>query len=281
MALTHAEIVSRIQNKLSDTTPTYYSAAYVAEYMGAILKELSHMVPYRPLRSEYTTDGTTRDLTLTDWDYDDLVRIPQYDGVEYTVDQSPQEWRNSVLHGRALKLLLDDIPASSENVYLYPEKVHILQSAIGTTDTAGAVKTAAAAAATSLVLKSLGTGTINKYTKLTIAGDTTEYTVKAAAAITTNEATVTIHPALSAAASADAVVTLALNDGTLSPAMEEAFILWVCGSLITDYAIKLLPNVPSSADWKEYTAKGEAMITQAKRQLSAVMELKPYVVHPR
>jgi hypothetical protein len=103
--LTHAEIVTRIENKLADTGHAYYSAARIAEEMGSILKQISEKVPFItterhpsnrlvPIRGEYTTDGSTRDIILTDWDADDLVKITQENGVEYEVDQSPKIFRN-------------------------------------------------------------------------------------------------------------------------------------------------------------------------------------------
>jgi len=83
-----------------------------------------------------------------------------------------------------------------------------LLSTIGTTDLAGAIKTTVAIGGTSVVLKSLGTGSINKGTKFLIAGDTVEYTVTSTATIASNEATVAITPPLVVQADADDVVTL-------------------------------------------------------------------------
>ncbi len=65
------------------------------------------------------------------------------------------------------------------------------------------------------MLKSLGTGTINEDTSLTIAGDSTVYTVTSNATIATAEATVSITPALVVQADADDVVTLAAPTSTL------------------------------------------------------------------
>ena len=290
--LTHAEILTRIENKLADTGNTYYSEARITEEIVAILKRISDKVPFLtserhpsdravPIRGEYTTDGSTRDIVLTDWDYDDIVKIPQENGVEYEVDQEPKEYRNFIHQGKIVSLELDSIPVVDESVYIYPQRQHILQAAIGTDDTAGAVKTTAAIAATSLALKSLGTGTINKYTKLTIAGDTTEYMVTATATIATNEATATITPALVAAATEDAVVTLALADSTLSPALEEVLIKWVCGELISDYSISMLPGVPTGANWKAYTEKGMSLIAEARADMGKLITPDRYAQHPR
>uniref|UniRef100_A0A6M3KLA9 Uncharacterized protein n=1 Tax=viral metagenome TaxID=1070528 RepID=A0A6M3KLA9_9ZZZZ len=85
---------------------------------------------------------------------------------------------------------------------------------VGTTDLVGAVKTQAAKAATSVVLKSLGTGTINRLTKLTIEGHGTDYIVTADATITSNEATVSITPALTDVAEVDDAIQLAWRWGS-------------------------------------------------------------------
>ena len=292
MGLTHAEIEARLEEVLWDTTDTYWSDIRIISKMGAILKKISQRVPFVaterhpsdravPTRGTYTTDGTTRDIVLTDWDFDDLIKISQFDGVEYLVDQSPKEYKNFSQRDKIISLSLDDIPSASKTVYVYPQRLHILQQAIGTTDTAGAIKTLAAAAATSLALKSLGTGTINKYTKLTIAGDTTEYMVTATATIAANEATVTITPGLVAAAAVDAVVTLALADSTLTPSLEEIIIGWTAGELLSDYGIKMLSELPIEARHTDYTQKGELMIKKALEDLKLLERPGRYIIHPK
>ena len=148
MPLTHAEIVTRLQAKLWTATNTQWtSAIIVADGMTPVLKKLSARVPFVtterhpgtlavPIRGEYTTDGTTRDIILTDWDFEDLEKISQFDGVEYPVDQSPKEYVNFLKSGKILTLKWDAIPAAADDVYIYPQRRHILQEAIGTTDTA-------------------------------------------------------------------------------------------------------------------------------------------------
>lgn len=110
------------------------------------------------------------------------------------------------------KALADYLPSSAnaDTVETLVDRIGEAGSFLGTTDTAGAIKTLALVGATQLELKSLGTGTINKSAKLTIAGDTTIYSVTAQATIATNEATVSISPGLVAQAAVDAVVTLSL-----------------------------------------------------------------------
>ena len=296
MPLTHAEIVTRLEAKLWVATNTQWtSAIIIADGMTPILKIISRRVPFVttqrhpgdravPIRGGYTTDGTTRDIILTDWDFEDMVKLAQENGVEYEVDQSPKEFRNFTQNGKIVTLELDDIPEAAESVYIYPERLHILQQAIGTTDTAGAITTLAAIGATSLVLKSLGTGTINKYTKLTIAGDTTEYMVTSIATIAGNAATVTITPGLVASAAVDAVVTLALADSTLTPALEEIFIEWVAGELIQDYAIKKLSEADFGSGINVYFTMGKDMIDGkggAREQLRGLERADRYPNHSR
>ncbi len=292
MPLTHAQVKTRLEEVLWDTADTYWDDTRISSKILSVLKELSLCAPFSvgethtvdrtvPILGKYTTDGTTRDIILTDWDFDDLVKISQEDGVEYPVDESPKQYRNHVQRGKTVRLELDDIPDADEDVYIYPSRQHILQSSIGTTDTAAAVKTTAAIGATSLVLNALGTGTINRNTKLTIAGDTTEYMVTASVTIATNEATVVITPGLIKSATATAIVTLALADSTLTPALEEILIKWVAGELLSDYAIKMLPLVPKGAGHADYTRKGELMIAQAKSDLRLLERPDRYVRHPR
>jgi len=292
MALTNAEIETRLEEVLWDTTDTYWANARILSKMVAVLKQISQRVPFVtterhpsdravPIRGEYTTDGDTRDIILTDWDFEDLVRISQEYGVEYVVDQSPKQFRNFKQHGKIVAIELDSIPDEDDDVYIYPCRQHILQADIGTTDTAAAVSTAGAIGDTSLIVKELGTLTINKYTKLTIAGDATEYMVMATATITGNVATVTLTPALVAVEAVDAVVTLALADSTLTPDLEEILIKWVSGELISDYAIKMLPLVPKGARHMDYTQKGELMIAQAKQELRNLETPDVFVRHSR
>ncbi len=282
---THAEITDLISNRLGDAGNTYFSDALIAEYITRVLKKgisprvpliTSHTIPtdrWAPTRGEYTTQSDRRDIALTDWDMVDLIGLPQADGVEHPVDKEPKQYRNFVLRHGVVELLLDGLPDASESVYIFPDRLHILQSAIGTTDTAGAVKTTAAVGATSLALNGLGTGAINKYTKLTIAGDNTEYMVKATATISGNEATVTITPSLQAAATATAVVTLALADSTLRPDLEEVLVEWVAGELRRDQSQLLLNHtiatLPDLASAGTAIAAMSARITQAIHDLVA------------
>uniref|UniRef100_A0A6M3J729 Tail protein n=1 Tax=viral metagenome TaxID=1070528 RepID=A0A6M3J729_9ZZZZ len=85
---------------------------------------------------------------------------------------------------------------------------------VGTTQLNGNIKTEADVGDTSIALKGLGTGTINRTTKLSISGDSTDYFVTANATITANEATVTISPGLAQLAEVDTLINLNWRWGT-------------------------------------------------------------------
>lgn len=112
-----------------------------------------------------------------------------------------------IMDGNAVDTTLTEQQTTTDDFLTLP-------ISLGTTDTAAAVKTTAAAGATALALNALGTGAINKGSTLTIAGDTTVYTVKYTVAIAANEATVTLEEGLEREAAATAVVTLAAATGT-------------------------------------------------------------------
>lgn len=88
------------------------------------------------------------------------------------------------------------------------ETQNIQTHAVGTVDLAGAVSTTAAAGATSVIVKSLGTGTVNEGTKVTFADDGGVYVVTEDATISANAATLKIYPALEDGTAGDQVVTL-------------------------------------------------------------------------
>lgn len=295
MPLTHAEIIDRISNKLQDPTNVTWADAAITEYIASVLKRISRDIPFAtsethptdrwaPTRGTYLTDGTTREIRLTDWDSLDTVRISQVDGVEHPVDQSPKEFRNFKLMHKVLALELNNIPDADETVYVYPERRHILQADIGTSDTAGAVSTASLVGDTSLIIKNLGTGTINKYTKVTISTvvpDTTEYMVTEMATIAVNVATVKLSPALVKVNLVNDVVTLALADSTLPPELEEILIQWTAGELFKDASLGKFPTIPKGVRAQDWYAIGKDMITEAKRDLGRLTMPNVYEEHSR
>jgi hypothetical protein len=197
----------------------------------------------------------------------DLIMIPQFEGVEYVVDQSPPEYRNFIQQGNYIYLLLDNIPSADLSVYVYPYKRHIVQESLGTSDTAGAVKTAGSAGDTTLALKSLDTGTINENTVLTITDDDTDYIVQATATIGTNEATVTIHPPLQADVDADTVVTLSLlNTFSLTNAgLEDVFCNYLAGEAAVNKGASIIQETEEA---RANLDSGEANIGEVGTEAS-------------
>lgn len=98
--------------------------------------------------------------------------------------------------------------------YEFFENQNIQHHTRGTTDGLGTAAVAAVGV-TSMVMSALGTGTVNKGTVFTIAGDTTQYVVTADATISGNAATVSFYPALVVATTAGTeVVTFHGPDDT-------------------------------------------------------------------
>ena len=125
----------------------------------------------------------------------------------------------------------------------------------------------AVAGAVSLVLDSLGTGTIDEMSSFTIAGDTTVYYVIADATIVANEATVSIWPPLVTAVSGAEVVTLAVTNTIEEIPLEGYLARWLAATACISKATKSYSQVNTAittiAD--AVTAVGEiaALITLA------------------
>lgn len=205
--ITYADFLILVSQILQDTTNVDYPTTELDLYIPQGVAKGSEYIP-RTVKELATITADSRNIALSDENRRNLLWVEK---VEYPIDQDPIAFRNCTRWGDILSLEMSARPSSAVSAYLYSAKTQILQKAIGTSDTAGAIKTGAAAGVSSLALKSLGTGTINENTKLEIAGDATDYMVKATATIAGNEATVTITPELAANVLADAIVTLSLS----------------------------------------------------------------------
>jgi hypothetical protein len=232
---------------------------------------ISRCNPWR-YKATKTTTASSYDITLSSGDKWRLLDGTGYKGTgiekaEYEVDQNPRRFRGVTRFGDTLSLELMSRPSSAVSVYLYMNKIHLLQKEIGTTDTAGALSANAAAAATSLALKSLGTGTINEMTSLVITGDSATYYVTETATIDTNTATVSIWPPLAAAALANAVVTLSLTSSTLNMMEEDLLARWLAAqaaiSKATVYYQQVNTCITTLASAATAIAAVAARITQA------------------
>src|SRR3990172_4268663 len=193
-----------------------FATAEIDAIMPLGLLAISNASPWQ-YKLTKTTTADSYDVTLTTGDKWRLLGIAR---LEYEVDKDPRQFRNFSRFGDVVTMKRSSAPSAADSIYFYLNKIHLLQKQLGTTDTAGALNADAAVGATSLDLKSLGTGTIDEMSTIAITGDTTVYYVTAQATITGNAATVSIWPKLAAAALADAVVTLSVTGSTLDYALE-------------------------------------------------------------
>ncbi len=268
MARSYSDLRDLIEVKLWDSANSIWTTAILDSLMLEAVSTMSRYAP-RMVKHGFTTDGTTRRLTIGS--EDKWKMLWPLDWCEYKVDKIPEARHNITVLGDIVTLDIDTTPGASEAVNIWMSHKHLLQQAIGTTDTAAAIKTQAAAGVTSLALKSLGTGTINEDTTLTIAGDTTTYYVTATATIAANEATVSIFPKLAAVAAVDAVVTLALTASTLTPQLEELLVELVVSEAIVD----------NRAGAKESAVYAERRQAKAMDRLNHLAEGKTTMVYPR
>ncbi len=194
-----------------------FSTAELDLLMPAVLSRISQFKPWQ-IKTTKSTVADTRDITLTTGDKWRLLGILK---LEYLTAQDPPVYRNHTRFGDVVSILINKAPTSVDDIYFFWNKVHLLQSELGATDGVGALNADATAGAVSLDLKSLGTGTLNEMSTLIITGDTTTYYVTSTATITTNAATVSIWPPLTAAALEDAVVTVSVTESTLDMQLED------------------------------------------------------------
>jgi len=213
------DIETLLQDAGIDPSPAAANSIFATAELDVLIPNAliylsQHAYPWEYKLTKTTTDSS-RDITLTTGDKWRLLGIKK---LEYIVDQDPREFRNHSKFGDVVTIKCDRLPAG-EDIYLFMNKIHLLSTAIGATDASGALNAGAAAGATSLVLKSVGTGTVEEQTTLMITGDTTVYYVTEQATISTT-VTVKIWPPLAAAALEDAVVTLSLSS-TLDTKLED------------------------------------------------------------
>ncbi len=303
---THAQVVTAVEAKLPTVTSPAMGDTTIA--IAEVLREISQKVPlwtppahadpdldvdfhayskWAPTKGVYTTDGTTREIRLTEWDSLDMVGLSQYDGVEYPVDEEPREFKNFDRNfqpgvDRILSLLLDNIPDASESIYIYPKRQHILQASIGTTDLTGTVNGTRLAGDTFLILAGLGTGTINKYTGVTILNSTTKYMVTQDATISGNAARIKILPPLVGGAANGDTIALTLADSTLALSLEDILIKWTAGKLLVDYSdLLLMQSSPRGSPVTTFAERGYAMIAHAQSELRRYIVGGQYVQQPR
>lgn len=243
MPNTYALAQTAILAALQDTGAATYTTTILDALMPRVVSVVSGYVP-RKAKEAIATVNNTREMTLTAGLKYGLLSGPNgwwLEKVEYPIKDEPLEkvFQLFTQWADVIRLTENSPIPDGEDANLYMGKKHFLQKAIGTTDTAGALNGGHAIGVTSLVLASLGTGTINADTALTITGDTTSttYTVIETATIDTNAATVKIAPPLVEAALTGAVVTLALATPTMDDVLDEIFILYCVGEAMIQKAL--------------------------------------------
>jgi len=153
------------------------------------------------------------------------------------------------------------------------------------TDVAGAVKGATAKGSWSIVVDALGTGVMDKNIIFTIAGVDGVYRNTATATITTNEATLTIEPALLGIAADNAVVTF--YPTSLTPTLEEFAVqlgaAWCCINKASEaYDGWLSITKASTGDIALYETEQALMNAEVDQSLTdndAGRTLNPNAVH--
>lgn len=277
---TYDEVRDLIEQTLEDTS----NAIWIATELDAlILLALTKISFYRPREVKLTmTTAASKKLTLSAENKRKLLWINE---LEYKVDEDPEQFRNWIQRGDSVVMGISATPAASETVYLYVAKQHTLYT-MGTDDIEGAIDGTKAIGSTSLVLKLLGTGAINEDTTLTIAGDSTEYTVIANATITANAATVSIVPALVAEAADDAVVTLADPSitSTLDVELEECLVDLVAGQASINKARTYMNKVnvgSSNRAPAELESWGMNKLALVMQRLRAMKKIRVSQIYPQ
>lgn len=274
---TYAQILADASQYTQDTGNAIFATTEFDSLMPQGLLKVSEARPWM-YKLTKTTTIDSYDISLTAGDKWRLMTGYGYKhtGIqyaEYLVDQNPMQKRGVSRFGDTLTLEVSSRPSTAVSVYLFMDKIHLLQKTLGTTDTALAIKTQAAVGAVSLILKSAGTGTVEEMTTLTIAGDTTTYYVTAQATIAANEVTVSIWPPLAVLASVDAVVTLALTDSTLDYTQETLLGRWLAAkasiSKATTYYGQVNTCITTLSNAATAIAAIAARITQAGTDIAS------------
>jgi hypothetical protein len=258
----------------------------VAELDAFIPDAVTEVSRYRPREikdTSLTATAATWDVTLSSDVLRNLIRVVALE-FDPQSGYDPTFYRhNFTRFGSTIRLHLDSAPAGGEAIHLYLHKRHLLVN-VGTTDLAGAVKTTTAAGLSTLPLKSLGTGTINEDTTLTISGDSTVYSLTSNATIAAAEATVSITPVLAAQATLDAVVTLAAPTSTIDDILLEGPLAdLIAARAAINKARTYIGSVTVGAGRspQEMIGWGQAKLSDTIRQLRAMQKRTTTVEYAR
>ena len=133
MSKTEAQIVTRIQYMLSDTSTASYSTAEIHLAMYDALFTMAEYAPNIVLGTVTTISGTAEvDVSgQTNLLYGtDNRRSFQY--VEFSVDKEPRKYRNFSVTNSRLVMDIDFAPSAGEDVRLYMKKPHGLDGGTST-----------------------------------------------------------------------------------------------------------------------------------------------------
>lgn len=263
-----------------------FTTTKLDKFMVEALTEVSWLKPYWQTR-KVTPTADDRRIVLTSEHMRELLWVGRYPGpyIDYLPSGNtyPNEafrhnfrGPNGDVDGYTIEMNINFKPSASDTVYLYLAKRNILLSSPSTGDLAGKIDTAAVVGATSIIVKELGTGAVDQNTRLTIAGDTTEYIVIATATITSNIATLSISPALVVAADADDVVTL-IQDSTLDWELERIFMDLAAGKAAISKALLSGDDITLSKAFEYYNTAGVQRVSMAISAMNKIRCLNPKI----
>lgn len=129
MAYTEAQMRTRIQRQLSDSTTAIWSTAMIADAMRDALVEIADYEPNIVLATVTTAAGTK---TVSIGAIPNILYI---DEVEFPIDKDPRALRTFNVKGSVLMMDLDFTPDASENVRLYVNNPHNLYDSTGVAST--------------------------------------------------------------------------------------------------------------------------------------------------
>ena len=266
MAKLYADIINDaetlVQDAGIDTGSAGANAVFATAELDALIPSALSRISYlgKPwqVKTTKSTVASTRDITLTTGDKWRLLGI---DKVEYLTAQEPPVYRNVSRFGDVVSIKINNRPPEIADIYFFWNKVHLLQSALGTSTATWAVYADTDEAATTLVIDAgSATGTVNEMSTVAITGDSTTYYVIEAATIATNKVTLNIWPPLTADAAENAVVTLSLTGSTLDIPLEGYLARWLAAQACISKATKSYSQVNQAI----------ATITLAATAISAI-----------
>ncbi len=124
-ALHEAQLVERIQRRLSDPSTATFATADIHISLIEALSDVAEFVPNTALATVTTQEGTAfiNIGGLSDLLYGENEN--SFESVEFPVDQNPQKLRSFSVQGSALHMDIDFLPAANEDVRLLVRKPHL------------------------------------------------------------------------------------------------------------------------------------------------------------